>query len=301
MITVCMRIAALALVLAFGCAGIASAQPAPDAAALRARHESLRASLANSPFRRPLVLESVQTPDELRGDVYAVVEQPFSVTGAALRGSADWCEVLILHLNVKHCSAAGQGPREVLSLVVGRKVEQALADAHRVDFAYSVPAAGPDYLRVQMTAADGPLYTHDYRLALEAMPLDAHTSFIHLSYAYAYGTAARMAMQAYLATAGRGKVGFSVIDKAADGKPVYIAGVRGVVERNAMRYFLAVEAYLGATSAPPAERSEKRLRDWHAATERSPQQLHELELDEYLVMKRHELQRQRAGAAAGLK
>ena len=34
------------------------------------------------------------------------------------------------------------------------------------------------------------------------------------------------------------------------------------------------------------------LRDWFAATERYPRQLHELEQDEYLVMKRKEYQRQ---------
>jgi hypothetical protein len=66
------------------------------------------------------------------------------------------------------------------------------------------------------------------------------------------------------------------------------------VERNTMRYYLAIEAYLGATSAPPPEQQEKRLRDWFAATERYALQLHEIERDDYLAMKRHELQRQRS-------
>jgi hypothetical protein len=117
-----------------------------------------------------------------------------------------------------------------------------------------------------------------------------------MSYSYAYGTAARLAMQAYLATAGRDKVGFSITGKAEDGKPVYVDGVRGVLERNTMRYYLAIEAYLGGMSAPPGEREEKRLRDWFAATERYPIQLHEMERDEYLAMKRHELQRQHLAA-----
>jgi hypothetical protein len=51
---------------------------------------------------------------------------------------------------------------------------------------------------------------------------------------------ARMAMQAYLLTAGRDKIGFSITSKKADGPPTYIAGVRGAVERNAMRYYLAI-------------------------------------------------------------
>jgi hypothetical protein len=145
-----------------------------------------------------------------------------------------------------------------------------------------------------MSADDGPMGTKNYRLALEAIPLDDKRSFVHMSYAYGYGTAARLAMQAYLATAGRDKVGFSVTGKGEDGKPTYIDGVRGVVERNTMRYYLAIEAYLGSMASPAGDRQEKRLRDWFDATERHARQLHEVERDEYLKMKRNEVQRQRA-------
>ena len=287
------RAAALAMSLVLACLVPAHAQ---DAAALRARHDSLREKLADNPFQRPLVLESTQSSGDLKGEVYAVVDQPFGGVGPALQGMDHWCELLILHLNVKGCSFAGKPPAEVLSLVVGRKFDQPLDDGYKVDFAYSMPAASADYLRVQMSAETGPVGTRNYRLALEAVPLDDTHSFVHMSYAYAYGTAARLAMQAYLGTAGRDKIGFSITGKGEDGKPVYIKGVRGVVERNTMRYYLAIEAYLGSLSVPPGEQQEGRLRDWFAATERHAAQLHEMELDEYLKMKRHELQRQRGGS-----
>ena len=267
---------------------------AQDAAALRAKHDSLRAELANNPFQRPLVLESTQASGDLKGEVYAVVEQPFSVVGPALQGMDHWCELLILHLNVKGCGFSGKPPAEVLALTVGRKFDQPLDEGHRVDFAYSAPAAGTDYLRVQMAADSGPMGTRNYRLALEAVPLDDKRSFLHMSYSYAYGTAARLAMQMYLGTTGRDKIGFSITGKTEDGKPIYIGGVRGVVERNTMRYYLAIESYLDSLAAPPAEQQEKRLRDWFAATERYAPQLHEMERDEYLAMKRREVQRQRA-------
>ena len=284
-----------ALALATLLLGAALAQ-AQDAGALRAKHDSLREKLANNPFQRPLVLESTQSSGDLKGEVYAVVEQPFSVVGPALQGMDHWCELLILHLNVKNCSFAGKPPAEVLSLVVGRKFDQPLDDGYKVEFAYAMPASSADYLRVQMAAETGPLSTRNYRLALEAVPLDAKRSFIHMSYSYAYGTAARFAMQAYLSTAGREKIGFSVTGKTDDGKPVYIDGVRGVVERNTMRYYLAIETYLGSLSAAPGEQQEKRLREWFAATERHAPQLHEMEREDYLKMKRNELQRQKAGA-----
>ncbi len=126
------------------------------------------------------------------------------------------------------------------------------------------------------------------------MPLDARRSFLHLSYAYAYGMTARLAMQGYLGTVGRNKVGFSVTGHTADGRPVYIAGTRGVIERNTMRYYLAIEAYLGALSAPAAQQAEKRLNAWFDSVERYPAQLHEMERGEYLDMKHGEIARQQA-------
>ena len=285
------RAVVLAVTLAF-----ASAAQSQDAPALKVKHESLREKLLNNPFQRPVVLESTQNSGDLKGEVYAVVEQPFSVVGPALQGMDHWCELLVLNLNVQGCTSAGKPPAEVLSLVVGRKFDQPLDDGYKVDFAYAMPAASADYLRVQMAAETGPLSTRNYRLMLEAVPLDDKRSFVHMSYSYAYGTAARLAMQAYLSTAGRDKVGFSVTGKTDDGKPVYIDGVRGVVERNTMRYYLAIEAYLGSLGAPASEQQERRLRDWFAATERHAQQLHEMGRDDYLKMKRSELQRQKAGA-----
>lgn len=284
---------AAVLALAFLFASLAQAQDAPT---LKAKHDSLREKLASNPFQRPLVLESTENSGDLKGEVYAIVDQPFGVVGPALQGTDHWCDLLILHLNVKGCSAAGKPPSEVLSLVVGRKFDQPLDDGYKVEFAYSMPAASADYLRVQMAAETGPVGTRNYRLSLEAVPLDAKRSFVHMSYAYGYGATARLAMQAYLSTVGRDKVGFSVTGKTDDGKPVYIDGVRGVVERNTMRYYLAIESYLGSLSAPPGEQQEKRLRDWFASTERHKQQLHEIERDDYLKMKRNELQRQKAGA-----
>jgi len=282
----CATIAAMLL-----CAA-APAQALGEAAqALRARHEALRDEFAHSPFERPLVLRSTQSDDELTGDVYAVVEQPFTATAAALADRTRWCELLILHLNIKDCHATAGARGDALSLAIGRKHDRSAEGGQRMEFAFRVPSVQPDYLQVQMAADSGPLGTRDHRLSLEVAPLTERSSFIHLTYAYGYGALARMATQAYLATAGRDKVGFTVTGQTADGRPRYIDGVRGMVERNVMRYYLAIEAYLGALSVPPGERTDKRLRDWFAATERNATQLHEVERDEYLAMKREAMQR----------
>ena len=167
-------------------------------------------------------------------------------------------------------------------------------NAYRVDFAYRVATQTADYLDVRLTADAGPFGTRHYRIALEAIPLESGRSFIHFSYSFSYGLVGRLALQVYLATIGRDKVGFAVTDTGSDGKPLYIGGMRGLVERNTMRYYLAIEAFLSAVSAPPQERLEQRLRGWFAAIERYPRQLHEMERGEYLDMKRKEVLRQQS-------
>jgi hypothetical protein len=107
-------------------------------------------------------------------------------------------------------------------------------------------------------------------------------------------------MEVYLATLGRNKVGFSIVGQEPDGRPIFVGGVRGVVERNTMRYYLAIDAYLGASALPAPRRSKKSLEDWFAATERHPRQLHEIGRDAYLEMKGREVRRQESEPAAHL-
>jgi hypothetical protein len=280
-----------ALLCVLAAAPLAQAQ---DAAALKARHLTLGDALAHNAFARPLVLESSESAGMLKGDIYARIDQPFARLAPALQGSEHWCEILILHLNVKQCRAGTAATIDTLALVVGRKFDQPLAEAYRIEFFYRVVASRPDYQQIVLEADAGPLGTSHYRIVVEAAALDGAHSFLHLSYAYAQGLAARLAMQSYLATLGRAKVGFSVVARQADGAPVYVGDLRGVIERNTMRYYLAIEAYLGALDTPPALQLAKRLNDWHSGVERYPLQLHELERSEYLDLKDGEVRRQRA-------
>jgi len=75
--------------------------------------------------------------------------------------------------------------------------------------------------------------------------------------------------------------------------------MRGVMERNTMRYFLAIEAYLGAQGAPAGERPSRMVEDWFAAVERYPRQLHELTREEYVPMKLSEYERMLGAAPSG--
>jgi hypothetical protein len=271
----------------------ATAERIPDAGAgLRARYAALHEQLEHSSFPQHLYVESVEGPTESRGDVYAVVDYPIATVSAALTSPAHWCDLLILHLNVKYCHPVSNDGRTVLSVAIGRKHEQPLVSAARVEFDYSVAASRPGYLDVDLNAGEGPLGTGNYRISLEAVGLAKQQSFLHLQYSYTYESAARAAMRAYLATTGRGKVGFTVTGDPNGPEPQFIGGVRGAIERNTMRYYLAVDAYLSTLKAPAPVRFEQSIERWFDATERYARQLHEIDRDAYLEMKRSEYQRQ---------
>ncbi len=270
----------------------AVAADANTAGSLRAKFATLTGAAGGSQFKRPLYLDSVESATNLRGDIYALVDAPFPSVNAALNGPAHWCDVMILHINTKYCAVSTNPTGTMLMVNIGKKTEQPLAETSRVEFDYRVMTSSPDYFAVQLAAATGPFSTSDYRIVLEAAPADNGKSIVHLTYSYAYGFAGRVAMQAYLATAGRGKVGFTVTGKESDGAPAYISGVRGVVERNTMRYFLAIDAYLGALAAPNGQQLDRRLNNWFDATEAYPLQLREVDRVAYVEMKRREYVRQ---------
>jgi hypothetical protein len=276
-----LRRTAFILLLALPC--ICHAVGALGPAALRARHASLAPQLAENAFGGPLVLQSEEAGRRIQGDVYAVLDHPFATVSAALADAGQRCEILILHLNTKYCRRNG----DALDVRVGKKEAQKVDAATLLRFAWRPATARPDYVLAQMVAADGPYDTRDYLLLAEAVPLEGNRTLLHMGYALSYGGASSVAMRLYLATIAHDKVGFSKVDGH------FVDGQRGVVERNTMRYYLAIDAYLRSLAAAPAQQLEQRLRAWFDATEKYPRQLHEVERDDYLRMKRGEVARQR--------
>jgi hypothetical protein len=261
---------------------------------LRAKYSELQDQLRNNSYHRALHIDSAQIGDSIRGDIYAVLDHPFSQVSAALKDPSDWCDILILPFNTKYCHAAGSDGAANLHVRIGRKFDQPVRDAYRLDFALRSVATSPDYFESRLDAATGPVGTRDYRIVVAAVPLGAARTFLHLSYSYVYGLTGRVALQAYLATSGASKVGFTVTGRDGNGQPIYIGGVRGVIERNVMRYYLAIDAHLASMDAPPGQQLEKRIETWFDATERYPRQLHEMDRASYLAMKRGESGRQQA-------
>jgi hypothetical protein len=267
-----------------------STVPEP-AAALRARYAELRVQLESSPIQQGVHVESVDNTRTPSGDAYAVVEYPFAMAEGAFTTPAVLCESLILHLNVHYCRATGGDASPVLSVALGRKKPQALEDTHRIDLAFHA-VKNADFLRVELAAKEGPLGTSDYLIAMELVALDDERAFMHIRYAYRQGWLARIATSVYFSTGGRDKIGFTLLADEAGGEPRPVRGIRGVLERNTMRYYLAFDAYLHALSEPSSQRFETSVDRWFSATERFAPQLHEVERDDYVAMKRSQYRRQ---------
>lgn len=278
--------------LSFGQGGPVAENPAVS---LRAKYAALQDRLGRNNFQRPLYLDSNENTDDLQGEIHAVMAYPFVTAASVLKEAPAWCDILSLHLNVKYCRAQTGKSQRNLSVYIGRKYEQPLEKASPVAFTFRADTSVPDHLRVVLNAENGPFNTRDYRIVLEAIPVEKERTFIRLSYSYGTSLMAKLAMQCYLNTLGSDKVGFTVIGRKDDGRPIYTAEMRGVLERNTMRYYLAVEAYLGALSSPADRRLDVRLQNWFTATEHYPLQLHEMERAEYLTMKHREYQRQVSG------
>jgi hypothetical protein len=274
--------------------GLTAAGAFADAGALRSKYTEMREQLRSNPYHRPIVIESAEAGDALKGDIYAVLNHPYETLAKSLQRPADWCAILILPYNTKYCHPVRNGDATTLAMRIGPKADQPVNDAYRIEFTLRPVAAGADYFESRLTAAQGPVGTRDYRITLEAVPLDGQRTFMHLSYAYAYGGMGRFAMQAYLSTAGANKVGFSVAGKDGNGEPIYIGGVRGAIERNVMRYYLAVDAHLASLTVPPEEQLDKRIQTWFDSSERYARQLHEMDRAQYVAMKKDEYERQQA-------
>ncbi|HEY6125840.1 MAG TPA: hypothetical protein VIV63_14410 [Steroidobacteraceae bacterium] len=253
----------------------------------------MRGQLENSSIQRGLLVESNESNSAPRGDAYAVIQYPYATVAAAFAKAENWCESMILHLNVQYCRANVDEGEPRLSAAVGKNINQPLDDTHQISFSYEVKASTADFFGVELVAADGPLGTSDYRIALELVALPDDRTFMHIQYSYTQGALARYASGVYFSTTGRDKVGFTWIQDEGDA-PELVRGTRGALERNTMRYYLAFDAYLRSLNMPEPQRFERSLEIWFADTERFARQLREIKHDDYIAMKRDQYLRQQS-------
>jgi hypothetical protein len=255
---------------------------------LLATYHRNSASLEKSSFGLPLFLESFERDDKVHVDVYGIFLYPFGSVVDVLKIPANWCDIVPLHLNVKSCTYKKLPDSWLLTFYIGRKGYQPPEDTRQVMFQYRVVAQRQGYLDVILTAEAGPFGTKDHRMRFEALPLDGGRTFVHVSYEYRDSAALRFAEKAYFATLARGKVGFTVTGKDRNGNPVYIGGPRGAIERNAVRYYFAIQSFMDTLCYPEKSRFNQRISGWYDLTSRYRKQLFEMEKQDYLTFKTKE-------------
>lgn len=226
-----------------------------------------------------LLIQSEEQGDTARGSVDAIVDYPFDALSKALTGIDPWCEITFLHFNIKACVYREDASGGQVTLYSGRMHYLPPEKSFRNDYRFREVTRTDQQLAVSLLGEEGPFGTHDYEIRIEAAPLDAQRSLLRLSYSVSYGMLTRAAQRLYFATAGRHRIGFST----EDDKP--IRGLRGMMERNTMRFYLALQAYL---ESPTDSALATRLARWHALTLNYPEQLRELPLEEYLDNKMRE-------------
>jgi len=281
----CVAVALLAV--AALCTGQSADAASSGGKALLSRYPALSGKLQKNQFKAPIYLESFESDGSQRVDMYGIFYYPFDAVRDALQSPVNWCDITSLHTNIKACTTRQSADQRFLTIYSGRKYYQPPADAYPLKLNFRVAAQQPDYLDIVLAAQDGPLRTKDHRIRLEAAPLDKGRTFVHFSYAYRHGPVANMAIKTYFATLARDKVGFSLVT-GQNGAPVYIGGVRGAVERNTVRYYLALQTFMDTIKTPEGQRFEKRIGRWYDLTARYPRQLKEVEKSEYLANKRRE-------------
>jgi hypothetical protein len=282
-----MFIVAAAFIFSAGAASAAEKPLKGEDILLGTYHKNM-AKLERNSFGFPLFLESFERGDRVHVDVYGIFDYPFSSVVNVLKAPANWCDIVSLHPNVKACTYRELPGTWRLTFYIGRKVYQHPEDTRQVIYRYRKVVQQQGYLDIILDADEGPFGTKDHRMRFEALPLDGGRTFVHVSYEYNGSVALRLAEKVYFATLGLGKVGFTVTGTDRNGDPVYIGGSRGAVERNAVRYYFAIQSFINTLRYPEKSRFSMRISDWYDLTTRYRKQLFELDKKDYLTFKTKE-------------
>jgi hypothetical protein len=275
-------------------AGLALAveQSPRDQDILRETYHRNISRLERNNFGFPLFIESSEHDHRVTVDVYGVFDYPFNSVVDVVKVPANWCKMLFLHPNVKACTYRKLQDEWLLTFHVGRKVYQSPEEAHQIIYHYRIVDQQPAYLDIILGADSGPLGTKDHLMQFEVLPLDGGRTFVHVRYAYNESFIFRLAEKLYFATLGRDKVGFTVTGKEKDGEPIYIKGPRGALERNAVRYYFAIQSFMNTLRYPEESRFRMRINDWYDLTNRYKKQLYELDKEDYFTIKSQEYKNQ---------
>ena len=236
-----------------------------------------------------LSLVSREQQGEVSAEVTAILSYPFATAAPALASAENWCQFMPLHFNIKACTYERQPNGEVVTLYSGRKSYQSPQESHTLAYRVEARDLSDEQLALSLHAPSGPAGTRDYRIEVQALKVKEGT-LLHIRSSYRPSMTSALLTRTYLSTLGRDKVGFTRSEQNGVMRPVQ--GVRGVIERNVMRYQLAIDTFLHTQALPATARREVALTRWFRLNDSHPEQLHEMAQGEYLTIKRREWQNQ---------
>lgn len=232
---------------------------------------------------QPLTIQSKVSDNKLQAEVFSVKQYAFPKMVEKLSSTEQWCQFITLHLNIKAC-VYHSIPHQSLSFFAGRKFYESAKDAYELKYDFKIETVTENYFKLNLSADEGPFGTQDYLIVLELLKV-SNDVVIYMSLSYQSSFSSRLGTRVYLSTMGADKIGFSQI-KNIDGRLEYIQGIEGIIERNVMRYYLALSVYLDA------QEGHKMTERWFDATENFSKQLQEVEREAYLEAKELEYQQQ---------
>lgn len=257
-------------------AGLADNRPAADSAA--ASQE-----VVDYPFE----ILSREHGGLLIAEVSGEIDYPYASIRKVLTEPDTWCDFLPLVFNIKSSTYRRQAGQYFLTLYLGRKFYEPPEKAIQLEYKFDVRRNDDNALQILLSAADGPYGTSDYTIRIDVNAAGENRTKVRMHSSFRPSLASQVATRLYLLTLGRNKVGFSVAG-FKEGKPVYCRGIKGIVERNAMRYYFAIKSYLDTLQLPASQRFEARLNNWYDLTDRYHKQLYEMDKPTYLAAKRKE-------------
>lgn len=268
---------------------------AERAQALSAQHADILALIDKADFKQPIAIDSSVEQSSAQGHIYAILDHPIDAFRKHLASKDSWCEIIFLHFNIKSCVLMPDTAEGFqVAIYSGRLYYQPPEDVNRNDYVFSRFEVSDNALSMELHGPDGPFGTRNYRISIAASAHGEQT-LVRVGYSVDINWMTRLAQRVYFASAGRHRVGFSHEDDSGE----LVRGVRGMIERNTMRFYLALEAFM---AHPDLRAYPERLKVWHRLTEQYPRQLQELDLDTYLGYKAKERRDQeRLQREAGLR
>jgi len=257
----------------------------------RGYYQELQEAARRGPFGFPLQVRSEERGDVVYAEALGVMDHPLQAFRAAVTEPASWCEFIPLNLNIKACTVQGDEAEPLITLYIGGKGYLAPESALQQPYHFRVRARRSEYVAASLSALQGLMGTRAHQMDFEAAGVAGKT-VVALRSSYEQSAASKLVTAIYLATVGRDKVGFSREPIGSDGHAGLVKGAQGIIERNLMRYYLVLLAFVETRAVPVAHRFEARLNAFYDLMERYPAQLHEMGKVEYLDVKRRERQNQ---------